>query len=172
MSTDDWLGLRPNVIGTADNNAIQSSSYEPSSSRGGLNTSRRQNFRRQSTQQHGASRLAGLLFSEDDDDDNDDSKNVAGDVDKRKVGGRNAFDDLFADESGTNRISNSGRSAVSPTVTMTAAIGETTPNVTSTVGFGITTTADSTLSKRRETSPSIKTVTNTTATGNLYAYEN
>lgn len=171
MSTDDWLGLRPNVIGTADNNAIPSSSYEPSSSRGGLNTSRRQNFRRQSTQQHGASRLAGLLFSEDDDD-NDDSKNVAGDVDKRKVGGRNAFDDLFADESGTNRISNSGRSAVSPTVTMTAAIGETTPNVTSTVGFGITTTADSTLSKRRETSPSIKTVTNTTAAGNLYADEN
>lgn len=93
--------------------------------------SRRQDFRRQSTQQR-TSRSAGLLFSDDDEDD-DGNRNAA--AEKKPAGGaRHGFDDLFAD----------------PTPIP--------------VGGG---TADpvaadrQTLSKRRETSPSIATAART-----------
>ncbi|XP_022179687.1 trichohyalin-like isoform X2 [Myzus persicae] len=141
-TTDDWLGLRPK------SNA-EMTSYEPSShGLGGQNVSRRHDLRRQSTQQRtSGNRSAGLLFSDDDDDDDNDGK-------KNKTANRNVFDS-FADAT----YHSTGVSAVPlPTTT--------TVNLDATSAADRTWTAVSeplTLSKRRETSPSIITVAKKTA---------
>ncbi|CAI6367378.1 unnamed protein product [Macrosiphum euphorbiae] len=133
-TTDDWLGLRPK------SNA-EITSYEPSShGGGGQNASRRHDFRRQSTQQR-TSRSAGLLFSDDDDDDNDK---------KNKTTNRNVFDSLAdATYRGT------GVSAVPSPVTTTVN-GDAAPSADRT--WTAVSEPQLTLSKRRETSPSIVTV--------------
>ncbi|KAF0766877.1 spindle pole body component 110-like [Aphis craccivora] len=132
-TTDDWLGLRPK------SNA-EVTSYEPSlHDSGGPNVSRRHDFRRQSTQQR-TSRSAGLLFSDDDDDD----------VKKNKATTKNVFDSL-AD---TTAYRGTGVSAIPlpTTATTTAVDGKAADRPRTAVS------ESQTLSKRRETSPSITAV--------------
>ncbi|XP_025206065.1 spindle pole body component 110-like isoform X2 [Melanaphis sacchari] len=128
-TTDDWLGLRPK-----SNAEITSyDSYEPSAHDGGLNVSRRHDFRRQSTQQR-TSRSAGLLFSDDEDD-----------VKKNKTNTRNVFDSL-ADT--TYRGTDVSAVPIPATVT-------TTVNGNANDRARTAVSESQTLSKRRETSPSI-----------------
>lgn len=135
-TTDDWLGLRPK------SNA-EVTSYEPSShGSGGHNAARRHDFRRQSTQQR-TSRSAGLLFSDDDEDDDNDEK-------KNKTTNRNVLDSLAdATYRGT------GVSAIPSPVTTT--VNEDAAPVTDRTSWTAV-SEPQTLSKRRETSPSIITV--------------
>jgi len=107
--------------------------------------SRRHDFRRQSTQQR-TSRSAGLLFSDDDDDD----------VKKNKATTKNVFDSL-AD---TTTYRGTGGSAVPLPTTAAAVDGKAADRPWTAVS------ESQTLSKRRETSPSIAVTKKTTpATG-------
>ncbi|XP_060835407.1 interaptin-like isoform X1 [Rhopalosiphum padi] len=134
-TTDDWLGLRPK-------SNVEIPSYEPSSyDNGGQNVSRRHDFRRQSTQQR-TSRSAGLLFSDDEDD-----------VKKNKTTTRNVFD-----SSTDTTYRGTGASAVPLLTTATTTVNENAVDRTRTAVF-----ESQTLSKRRETSPSITVAKKTAA---------
>uniref|UniRef100_A0A2S2P1L6 Uncharacterized protein n=1 Tax=Schizaphis graminum TaxID=13262 RepID=A0A2S2P1L6_SCHGA len=134
-TTDDWLGLRPK-------SNVEITSYEPSSyDNGGQNVSRRNDFRRQSTQQR-TSRSAGLLFSDDDDD-----------VKKNKTTTRNVFD-----SSTDTTYRGTGASAVPLLATATTTVNGNAVDRTKTA-----VSESQTLSKRRETSPSITVAKKTAA---------
>jgi len=134
-TTDDWLGLRPK-------SNVEIPSYEPSSyDNGGQNVSRRHDFRRQSTQQR-TSRSAGLLFSDDEDD-----------VKKTLTTTRNVFD-----SSTDTTYRGTGASAVPLLTTATTTVNGNAVDRTRTAVF-----ESQTLSKRRETSPSITVAKKTAA---------